>query len=276
MGDDKKMAAGVETSELVSTIESFQHATGLSVCFKLFDSHLSTNAALVDALEIYRLHETSFCRDVKKTRNEACKECDLRKVPERCEAEKKLFAHTCHAGGDEVIIPLVLDEELAGIVYVGQFRQSPDQAAELPLLNSTAMHRLLALARMLGAYLTNQLKQPDALGENYRNFRKQAIRSFLVRRLRHNPGLPDLAGFLGLSVTRTAHVVKELYGSSFVELKDQVRLSRACLLLNSTYHKIAWVAEECGFSSSQHFHKFFRQKTGSTPNAYRTERRPEV
>jgi AraC-like DNA-binding protein len=39
---------------------------------------------------------------------------------------------------------------------------------------------------------------------------------------------------------------------------------------------VSQIAAECGFTSSEYFHRFFRQETGLTPAAYRKKHRVEV
>jgi AraC-like DNA-binding protein len=208
--------------------------------------------------------------------SERCKDCDLREVPERCGRERNIFVNTCHAGADEIIVPLFTEEGLAGVAFVGQFRSRAGQPAGLPLLRAGARRRALGLARMLGAFLGEHLRRPRFSSETSRGFRRGAIQAFLEKNARTNPSLGELAGHLGLSPTRTTHAVREATGMSFVELRDALRLERARGLLQGTYYKVAHIAAECGFGSPQYFHRFFQRKAGMTPLAWRKRHRTEV
>lgn len=261
--------------EAEQALRAFRSATGLEVCFKLLLRD-RPGSGMGELSARHNLHRSPFCLEVKRTRNERCKECDLRDVPARCERERRIFSHVCHAGAGEVIVPLFVDEALAAVVYVGQFRTGDDQPAELPRLTKEKVAEVEALARLLSAYLGGLLRTPRFVSESSRGYRAEAIRRFLDKNLRVNPSLGDLAGHLGLSVTRTAHAVREATGSSFVELRDALRAERARGLLRETYHKIGYVAAECGFSSPQYFHRFFRMQAGMTPLTFRRRYRTEV
>lgn len=272
----KRYKPTAESNEFRAAIEAFQQVTGMRVCVKVFDQGLRYDTAFSGVLRHYMLHTSAFCLEVKCTRNEQCKECDLRQLPARCERERKLFPSTCHAGANEIIIPLIQEETLIGVGYVGQFRTTKDQPASLPLLTSSDCERLTGLAQMLMAYLTEKLGKSHLLGKNPDAYRAEIVHSYLQAKLHTNPGLSELARHMGLSTTRVAHIIKELTGRSFIELKDEMRLKRARDLLCFTYHKIEYVAGRSGFSNSQYFHRFFKLKTGMTPRSYRMKNQTDV
>ncbi len=269
----RKTVAPVD--EVEAAIRAFGEATGLRVCVKLLGRGRHPSG-LEEVAARRGLHDSDFCMGVKRTLNERCKDCDLRRVPERCASERRQFTHVCHAGANEVIIPLFVEGALAGLVYVGQFRTGDEQPAELRRVSPAELARIEGLSRLLGAYLGERLRRPRFVSESSRGYRAETISLFLGNSLRDNPSLADLAKHLGLSVTRTAHVVRESTGRSFVELRDELRMERALGLLAGTYHKIAHIAAECGFSSAQHFHRFFRIRKNTTPLAFRRERRADV
>lgn len=259
----------------IQAVEAFRAATGLDVCVKLFRRRPQPTS-LEFLASRYGLHTSPFCLKVKESRNERCRDCDLRAVPERCEIEQKQFTHVCHAGASEVIIPLFVADTLAAVVYVGQFRTDDSQPAGLRLISSEQQAYIENLSVLLRAYLNEELRTPRFVSESSKGHRAAAIVWFLERHLRDNPSLADLAEHLSLSTTRAAHVVKESTGRSFVQLRDELRLERASELLSGTYHKISHIASECGFSSPQHFHRFFRHRRGMTPLDFRRKQRVEI
>lgn len=271
---------GAQEAEIVEALEAFQDATGLSVCVKLLPASHAAGTVLGAVVEDprFQLHLSPFCLHVKEVLklNLRCRDCDLRAVPERCGRERNVFLNTCHAGADEVIVPLFTDEGLGGVVFVGQFRTGAGQPEGLPFLRAAARRRTVGLARMLGAFLGEHLRRPRFSSETSHGFRRGAIQAFLEKNVRANPSLGELARHLGLSPTRTTHAVREATGMSFVELRDGLRLERAKGLLQGTYYKVAHIAAECGFSSPQYFHRFFQQKAGMTPLAWRKRHRTEV
>lgn len=259
----------------VRAVEAFRAATGLEVCIKLFRRRPQPTS-MESLASRYGLHTSPFCLKVKQTRNERCRDCDLRAIPERCEVEQKQFTHACHAGASEVIIPLFVANTLAAVVYVGQFRTDDSQSADLRLISPEQQAHIENLSVLLRAYLNEELRTPRFVSENSKGYRAAAIALFLEKHLRDNPSLADLAEHLSLSTTRAAHVVKESTGRSFVQLRDELRLERSSELLAGTYHKMSHIASECGFSSPQHFHRFFRRHQGTTPLVFRKRQRIDI
>ncbi len=262
--------------EILSALEAFHKASGFEVCLKLFDPQAAEGSQLSFLRRKWSLHLSPFCLDVKTARTEACRQCDLRDVPERCQRERDIFVFDCHAGASEMIVPLFVEETLAGVCYLGQFRCSGTQPAVLPRLSQEGLRHLKGLAVILRAYLTEQVRSLRFASMTSGSYRGDLIRRFLRGRLKQNPGLPELAVHLGVSPSRVSHIVRETTESSFTELRDSLRLERARELLAYSYSKVAHVAEECGFQDSQYFHRFFRKHTGLTPSQFRRTKRLEA
>lgn len=260
----------------LQNLEAYRQTLGLHLCLKVLRPSQAAGTALERAAGSLSLHRSRFCESVKRVANARCRECDLRKVPAQCQRERKPFWHTCHAGASEIIIPVFADNNLTAVAYLGQFRQSPRQPAELPLKSVEERKKLIRIAVILGHYLHQGLNMPVFSRPSSQEFRRQAIGSFLRKNLRVQPDLPALAKHLGLSASRAGHAVREATGSGFAELRAGLRREHAKDLLTGTYYKISQVAEECGFSSPEYFHRFFRKETGLTPSEYRTRHRPEA
>jgi AraC-like DNA-binding protein len=259
-------------SDCEAVLQAFRSVAGLQVCVKLFQSDLAAERLVQAVLDKYSLHNSPFCLDVKQNRKAQCVICDLRHVPMLCEQRRRVFTHTCHAGACEIIIPLFFKQLLIGIIYIGQFRRNNEESPALPYMDEATVERMLAWATMLQAYFIEQVRKSDRAGNASFGDRGEAILRYLRHNLREDPRLADLAGYLGLSVHRTGHVVREETGLSFIQLRDRLRLERAQNLLSGTGFKIAQIAHECGFANGPYFHRFFYLQTGITPNTYRRQR----
>jgi AraC-like DNA-binding protein len=79
----------------------------------------------------------------------------------------------------------------------------------------------------------------------------------------------QLAALVNLSASRFRHVFKEETRLSVSQFLRERRLERAEYLLRTTFLSVKEVMTEAGLSSTSHFVRYFKQKYGLTPSAYR-------
>jgi AraC-like DNA-binding protein len=91
----------------------------------------------------------------------------------------------------------------------------------------------------------------------------------LQTRFRENWSLERLASESGISRARLAELFRRQVGSSIHKVLNKVRVEQAQLLLKDSECTISEIATDCGFATSQHFARIFRQTTGSTAAEYR-------
>lgn len=99
----------------------------------------------------------------------------------------------------------------------------------------------------------------------------EQVRRTLTRRLRGSPRLPELGEVAARLAVSPATLRRRLRqeGTSFQQLKDDVRRDAAIAGLSEGGEPIAELAARLGFSEDTAFHRAFRRWTGTTPGAYR-------
>ena len=96
------------------------------------------------------------------------------------------------------------------------------------------------------------------------------LRRLLSRESGHWPDLEAAAAHLHISPqTLRRHLREE--GSSFQELKDELRRDIAIYHLSRADLSLQQIAEQLGFSEPSAFHRAFKKWTGLTPGAYRAQ-----
>ena len=109
----------------------------------------------------------------------------------------------------------------------------------------------------------------------------QSAQATLVRRLHRElegligtrPSVALLAGRLGVSASTLARACRDALGHSAKEEVDRrVALEAQRLLVHSTSTSVV-IGERLGFSEPTNFVKFFRRRTGTTPEAFRQSHR---
>jgi AraC-like DNA-binding protein len=96
--------------------------------------------------------------------------------------------------------------------------------------------------------------------------------NLLQARFRENWSLDRLASESGMSRSRLAQLFRRQVGSSIHRVLNKVRVEHAQTLLKDSNLSIGEIAVDCGFATSQHFARIFRQQAGSTAAEYRRNR----
>lgn len=268
-------------------ITAFEKTTGLCVTVHDLDG------TLWPFLQPERFrHRSPCCAAVKATHEWACVDfevtrlrADLAKTPEgRC--------HQCHAGFVEWVAPVVRSDRLAWVIFAGQrvahgrFRElscdvrkthAPYEATARPRkITEREADDVLEMLRQLRARLTGwhemltaSLPGGRAQAPVQAASREWQIQRFLHDRHRGEASVADLARELGLGESRAMHLTKEIFGCSFVQLLQDMRLRTAASLLRDTSVPILEVCADSGFRDVSHFHRLFRRRFGMTPLHYR-------
>jgi len=224
-------------------------------------------------------------------KNSACKTGFCHKCIEHCRYEmiKKssetpdpYFFHHCWKGLMEVTAPIRQGEMLIGLLYGGIWR-APRQARSphsvLPPSAVKAANQLSEFneshAHMLGSVLALMAKgiaaelSTSLPGQVAQRSRRDIIREFIFTHAAVSPRLGNLSKKLGLSASRTSHLVRELFGKSYEELLIGERISRAKTLLQNTELPIYQISELTGFPDNFSFSKTFKRLEGRPPSEFR-------
>ncbi|WP_315135743.1 AraC family transcriptional regulator [Achromobacter marplatensis] len=156
-----------------------------------------------------------------------------------------------------------LDAPTGLLALAGSLARNPPPAAEARRL----WYRAKAL-EMLSAFV-QLLSQPEALNGPAAQERQRLHEACDLLRARHAehwpPGL--LARTVGLSEKRLQQLMRESTGQSVHAYLSDVRLARACDLLQAGM-SVTQVAGEVGISSLSHFSKVFKARYGVSPRSW--------
>lgn len=258
--------------EVAGVLGAFERTTGLHVCFRAMSDRWREPGGELVVPPPYLLHRSRFCERQKARDLAACIRCDHEDLPRVCRPGDGPMVRTCHAGADEVLVPLWSEGVLTAVVFVGQFqraRRSAGKVRGLTTLSSRDGERLRTLGLPLRSYLLDVLHRLDDQRRETTAGRRGAIDRYIRRELASGPTLAGLAAALSLSPSRTSHVVRELTGQTFQQHVEARRLAVARDLLAGSGGKVAWVAQQAGFADVAYFCRYFRRKTGTTPTTFR-------
>jgi AraC family transcriptional regulator len=141
----------------------------------------------------------------------------------------------------------------------------PDPSAQLYGDGLTAA----ILARLFAAPKENGAEQGTGLAP--RQLRR--VLEFLEERLPQRVELADLAALAGLSQSHFSRAFKVSTGLAPCRWQLDARIRRAQILLTDTQASLDQIAEATGFADGVHFGRTFRKLKGTTPAAWRHDRK---
>jgi AraC-like DNA-binding protein len=187
--------------------------------------------------------------------------------------------HSCWKGVREVVVPVVRGSTLHGYLFAGAWRV-PGVAPEgvwagewrrLPVWSPSRAGEVAAVLALLadGMWVAAEHLRaaPPAPGPAGR------IRAYVAANLGRSLGRAGLARELGLSSSRTSHVVNEACGCSLQELVARERVAAAQRLLADGDDPVAAVGARVGWADPPHFTRMFRRFAGLPPGEWRRRHR---
>ena len=94
--------------------------------------------------------------------------------------------------------------------------------------------------------------------------------SYIDENYMHPFKLENLAEHIGRTKTHTSYLVSSATGQTVVEHLNEVRIKHACTQLAYSAASLDEVATSCGYTSTKHFCRVFKELVGCTPTRYRT------
>lgn len=111
----------------------------------------------------------------------------------------------------------------------------------------------------------------ETQGKKYRALRR--ITEYINENFCDSISLDTIAQNIGLSRYYVSHLFKELMNTTFVNYVNELRLTRAAMLLTTTDTPIIEIAGMSGFNNISNFNRAFKMYYDTTPSKYRkTER----
>lgn len=102
------------------------------------------------------------------------------------------------------------------------------------------------------------------------------VKQYILEHLAEDTSLYTLAEQVHFSQEYLLRIFKKKEGITILQYINDLKLSAAKRLLAETELSVKEIAEQLGFASQGYFGRFFRSKTGLTPNAYRDAQKRAV
>ena len=115
------------------------------------------------------------------------------------------------------------------------------------------------------AYVQEKLDLTDSSGHEL-----ISIKNYIIDHVEEDVSLKHVASAFYLSTAYLSRLFKSKTGSNFSDFVAEVKIKRAKTLLTETDQTIAEISQRLGYSEQNSFSRFFKGKTGMSPQNYRT------
>lgn len=229
------------------------------------------------------IHHGSFCEFAKQRGSMPICGKNKEKSKEVARAKKSGFEGLCPLGVWDLAEPVLWDDEVVGIFYLGGFVENAGLAPvtgffyDGPKLPGITEEKKTELRRF-ALHLSDELKL--ILGEwvrggqklakkKHADFYVRAVRDYLDTHYQEEATAEALAADLRLNPTYLGKIIKEHFKKSFRELLTETRVARAKTLLRARRDLgVTEIAHLTGFADGNYFSTVFRKATGLTPSDY--------
>ncbi len=265
-------------SEIVFTGELERILDHFAACFEIRIGYFSPEGeAKKLGLKLPNCGFCSFLRG-KLGKLPLCIETD-RKMFGKAATGKKLVSYKCHAGLNESIHPVYIENELAGFLMIGQFRtenECPDRLVaecrkkgldpkeliklykKTPFISAAKLTHLNSLFSLIVNSIISQ-----RIIEIKSDLTLLKVRRFVSDNMKRPISLDEVARNAGRSKSTVSHLFKKRYGISFKEYTINAKLDEVEKILRQVSGiTVSEAALSAGYSNQAHFSRLFKKHRG--------------
>ncbi len=97
----------------------------------------------------------------------------------------------------------------------------------------------------------------------------ERIKSYMEENLQEDVSVSAIAERMNISVYYLSHLFKSVTGTMLIEYRNELRLTKAKLMLIQTDDTISQIADRCGFGGGSYFEEVFSRSEKISPSEYR-------
>ena len=262
---------------------------GRKIHISIFDATGILNTPITKISRQNINHSKFFC-DIAKSTDKGYSFCLRCKKLANTKAitQKKPFSGHCIFGLYEVAFPVIINEKVAAIVYVGnaiinedEIKKRIDRVCHYTGVNSESLYNqtkecefidnadeLFGIAEIVSDYIKMLCEKTPKEKEN-NHWLVLEMKNYAKEEYTQNPTLKDLAIIYQKNEKYMGRLFEKHMGVSFSRYCLTLRLKSAQKLLTTTNTKILDIALDCGFNNISYFNRAFKKHYGSSPSQYR-------
>lgn len=242
---------------LTDEIEAVSRVIGLPICFH-------DRLGIAELPESLKIHCHAACWKVKRVSDATCREFDASLIHERLANKPDGDIHICPYNYIEIAVPVLLRDAYAGVLFAGPASMDKNSSAIFAADQQWLEDRLVIL-QSLAKKMAEALEER----EEEKDDRKTVILNMIFRKLDQALNLVDAADALHLSPSRTGHLIRELFGETFPQLVNRIKMREATRMLSAGTRPIAEIADALGYTDQNYFSRTFKNLFSISPREYR-------
>ena len=230
-----------------------------------------------------------FCLKLRELGGEKhCLECDQR-FAEMVSERRKAMRYHCWSGMTEFIVPISLDNEILAYIQCGQvldhspsdkdweatsqkisvlgFENLPPKELFISsrVVSTQTQEDLMAMLELFGNYIAYAQHQILLAEASQQSRTEERALSYIRNHLTEPISLDDVARAACTSKRTLSRVFQANTGMTALEVIQEMRIAKACDLLQEGELNCMQVALESGFGSVQQFNRVFQKLRHCTP-----------
>ncbi len=235
------------------------------------------------------IHSKRFC-DIAKSTDKGYRTCLRCKMLANTKAihEKMPFYGHCVYGLCEAVFPVVMNETVFAVVYIGNAvidkKQTTERIKKVCSYTGVNFYKLkkeinqceytrnaaelLQIAELVSDYLKLLYEHAPPTTKKL-HWLVSVMKCFADEMYCSNISLKELATTYQKNEKYLGRLFQKELGTSFHEYLMQLRLHKAESLLLQGRDNIIDIAFDCGFNNISYFNRSFKKKHGMTPKEYR-------
>lgn len=266
----------MEYSTLYDLIKYLEYGTKLHIGVLFLGNYGNEKCILPFSHEI---HTGAACEKFKSKNFKRCFKCRNLAI-KKALATKKSFGGLCINGIYEYTRPVIIDNEIACIIYIGNILEP--EKGYLKISKNTDKSLLDTLEKDFDA------KKCEEAGELIESYIRILLEKYSKNYSGKNPLIENIKSYINsnlefnIEISRIAeifHYNEKYLGRLFKKETNQTisnytntqRLLKAKTLLENTNDTIIGISSSAGFNNVTYFNRIFKKSFGITPSEYRTK-----
>lgn len=266
----------MEGSPLYNLIQNIEYGTNLHIGVLFFKDYGNSMCELPKRQEIHQSPVCDIFKSYTRTSFLRCLRCRNLAL-KKAVTTKKPFGDLCINGIYEYTHPVIIDNEVAGVIFVGNIATNDgickikSLAEDMPL--QTLEHNFSAaqcinVCKTIEDYIIYLLEKYPNLKSDENPIVKN-IKAYIENNLEFGIDITQLANTFHYNPRYLGRLFKKETKATINQYVTLRRLKRAKRLLVETESTIIDISTEVGFSSVTYFNRLFKTKFGVTPSEYR-------